>query len=269
MIALLGVIGSVAAPPSVGGQPSSDVTPTVTLAEARRRAGSVDPDAVAARSQVETAGWERRTALANMITPNLTAGGSYIHFSDPFFNFGTGAISPNATSATFEASYTVSGTGKIGALRSSRASVASAEANETATHFRTALATDAAYFAVLADRELARVAAERLRRAEEQLGVARLRVVAGEAIASDSLQLLLEVTRARYAVLTSDSAVAASRLRLGRQIGLSVAAEAAPVDTTVPPPLPMSQDAAVAELRARGPEIEAARADERRTDAIV
>jgi outer membrane protein TolC len=229
----------------------------------------VDPDAVAARSEVETAVRERRTAVANMITPNLTAGGSYIRFSDPFFNFGTGEISPNATSATLDASYALSGTGKIGALRSSRASLASAEASETATRFRTALATDAAYFAVLADRELSRVAAERLRRAEEQLGVARLRVLAGEAIASDSLQLVLEVTRARYAVLTSDSAVAASRLRLGRQIGLSVAADAAPIDTAVPPPLPMSQEEAIAEMRARGPDIEVARADERRAAAVL
>jgi len=270
-VALLGALGSsgMAAPSSAISQPRSDVTPIVTLAEARRRAASVDPDAVAARNEVEAAGWERRTAVANMITPNLTAGGSYIHFSDPFFNFGTGAISPNATSATFEASYTLSGTGKIGALRSSRASVASAEASETATHFRTALATDAAYFAVLADRELSRVAAERLRRAEEQLGVARLRVLAGEAIASDSLQLVLEVTRARYAVITSDSAVVASRLRLGRQVGLSVAVDAAPIDTAMPPPLPMSQEQAAAELRAQGPEIEVARAAERRAVAML
>ena len=269
MLATFPVVGAMATPSLVTGQATSDPVPTVTLAEARRRATSVDPDAVAARSQVATASWERRTAIANMLTPNVTAGGNYTRFSDPFFNFGTGSISPNAASATLEASYTLSGTGKVGALRSSRASLASAEATETATHFRTALATDAAYFAVLADRELSGVTAERLRRAEEQLGVARVRVVAGEAIASDSLQLLLEVTRARYAVLANDSALVASRLRLGRQIGLSAAAEAAAIDTATPPPLPMSQEQAIAELRARGPEIIAVRADERRADALV
>jgi outer membrane protein TolC len=256
------------------GQATSERAPVVTLSEARRRAVSVDPGAVAARGQVETAVWERRAAVADVLTPSVTAGASYIHFSDPFFNFGTGSISPNATSATLQASYTVLGTGKIGALKRSRASLESAAASETATRFRTALAADAAYFAVLAERELSRVAADRLRRAEEQFGVARVRVLAGEAIASDSLQLLLEVTRARYEMLRRDSALAASRLRLGRQIGLSGPAEAAPGapwadDTAAPPPLPLSLDEAVDEMRARGPDVEAARAAERRADAVV
>lgn len=73
---------------------------------------------------------------------------------------------------------------------------------------------------MLAERELARVAEDRLRRAEEQFGLARVRVIAGEAIATDSLQLLLEVNRARVAKLRSDSALAVARLRLGRQIDL-------------------------------------------------
>jgi outer membrane protein len=250
-------------------QAIADSTPVVTLAEARRRAAAVDPDVVTARGRMETAAWQRRAALANMLTPNLTAGGNYTHFSEPFFNFGTGTISPNATSATLDASYVLLGGGKLGQLRSSRASVESAEANETAVRFRTALATDAAYFAVLADRELSRVALERLRRAQEQFGIARVRVIAGEAISSDSLQLLLEVNRARLAILSRDSAVTTSRLRLGRQIGLAGPADAAPIDTVVPPPLPMTQEQAVAEVRARGPDVDAARAAERSANALV
>ena len=243
--------------------------PVVTLSEARRRAALLDPAAVSAREDVETAGWERRAALSDLITPSITAGTSYTRFSDPFFNFGTGNISPSATSATLQASYTLVGFSKITELKRSRAAFESAVAYETAAEFRTALATDAAYFAVLADRELARVAADRLRRAEEQFGVARVRVSAGEAIATDSLQLLLEMNRARLAILRSDSAVTVSRLRLGRQIGLSGPAEAAPVDTAAPAPLPLNEPDAVAELLARGPELEAARAAERRANAAL
>ena len=262
-------IGAVSLPADAIGQGLSDGAPVVTLAEARRRAASVDPNAVAARGRIGTAAWQRRAAVADMFAPNLTAGGNYTHFSEPFFNFGTGTISPNATSATLQASYTVLGAGKFGELRNSRASVESAEANETAVRFRTALETDAAYFAVLADRELSRVAAERLRRAQEQFGIARVRVVAGEAISSDSLQLLLEVNRARLAILSRDSALVASRLRLGRRIGLRGPADAAPIDTLMPPPLPMSQEQAIAEVRERGPDVEAARAEERGASAIV
>jgi outer membrane protein TolC len=251
------------------GQAPSDGTPVVSLSEARRRAVGVDPGAVAASSRVSTAAWERRASLADLLTPRLTGSMSYIHFSDPFFNFGTGNISPNAAAASLEASYTLLGGGKLGTLKSSRAALASAEANETAARFETTLATDAAYFAVLAERELTRVATERLTRAEEQLGVARVRVLAGEAIASDSLQLLLEVTRARLNLLRRDSAAVASRLQLGRRIGLDGAADAAPMDTSLPPELPITREEATREMRERGPDIEAARAEERRASALL
>jgi outer membrane protein TolC len=263
------LVGGLASPPVLFAQAAGDGAPVVTLSEARRRARLVDPAAVAAHSQVETAAWEKRAAITDLFTPNVTAGAGYIHFSEPFFNFGTFEVTPNATSATLEASYTLLGSGKVAELRRSGASLASAEANETAARFRTALATDAAYFSVLADRELVRVAADRLRRAEESFGVARVRVIAGEAIASDSLQLLLEVTRARLDVLRRDSAVAVSRLRLGRRIGLSGPADAAPLDTAPPQPLPLTQSDAVEDMRARGPEVEAARAAERRAAAAL
>ena len=254
--------------PASAQRPDASV-PIVTLAEARRRAAMVDPDAVAARAQVEISGAERRAARNDLLTPSLTAATSYTRFSDPFFNFGTGDITANATSATLQGSYTLPGVTKLAAVKRSRATLESAEASETAERFRTALVTDGAYFAVLAARELSRVATDRLRRAQEQFAIARVRVLAGDAIATDSLQLLLEVTRARLDMLRRDSALVVSRLRLGRQIGLSGPADAAPIDTTLPPPLPLTEDAAVTELRVRGPALEAARAAERRADAVL
>ena len=265
LIVALGIIR----PAPASSQASSDNAPVVTLAEARARAALVDPDAVAARSRVETAASERRAALTNLFTPNVTGGVSYTHFSEPFFNFGTGSISPNSASATLDARYTLLGAGKFGDLKSSRASVESAEATETVARFRTSLATDAAYFAVLANRDLSRVSTDRLKRAQEQLGIARVRVTAGEAIASDSLQLLLEVSRAQLAMLSRDSAVITSRLRLGRMIGLTGPADAAPIDTAKPPPLPMTEQEAIAEMRRRGPDVEASRADERSASAML
>jgi multidrug efflux system outer membrane protein len=256
--------------PSVAiAQTPSDGIPVVTLAEARRRSVAIDPDAVLARNRVETASMERRSAFTNLITPNLRYTTTYTHFSEPFFNFGTGGISPNSASATFDASYSLLGAGKFGTLKTARASLQSAEALETVSRFRTALETDAAYFAVRADRELSRVAADRLRRADEALAFARVRVIAGESVSSDSLQLLLEVSRARLAILSMDSSLTASRLRLGRRIGLFGPAEAAPVDSILPPALPMTQDQAIAEMRARGPDVEAARAQEKSASASI
>lgn len=272
MTLLLAAGPLLATPATVAAQtarPAAGDVPVVTLQEARERALRVAPAAIAARGRLDAAGSERRAAVAALATPDVTAATTYTRFSEPFFNFGTGDISSNATSATLEASYTLLGGGKLGELRRARAAVDHAEVSETAAGFRVALATDAAYFAVLAESELARVAADRLHRAEEQFAVARVRVSAGEAIATDSLQLLLEVNRARLAVLRSDSAVTVSRLRLGRLIGLAGPAAAAPLDTAVAPPLPLTVEQAVAELRAGGPDIEAARAGERSAGAAL
>ena len=248
-------------------QSTASSVPVVTLSEARRRALPVDPNAVAASQRIRVAGWERRAAQADLYAPRLNGSISYIRFSEPFFNFGTGSISPNAAAASLEASYVILGAGKLGALKSSRASLESAEAGETVARFQSALSTDVAYFSVLASRELARVATDRVKRAEEQLSIARVRVVAGEAIASDSLQLVLELNRARLALLRQDSAVVASRFQLGSRIGLSGQADASPFDSSTPPALPFTQEQAVAELRERGPDVEAARAEEKRTEA--
>lgn len=253
------------APDSVRAQAA---LPVVNLTEARRRSAQVDPAAVGARVAVATSGWERRSAAARLLTPDVTATTTMTRYNDPFFSF-TGVPSATAATASFEARYTLLGDGKLPGLRRARAAVESAEAGETAALFRVALATDQAYFAVLAEGELSRVAAERLRRAIEQLGVARVRVSAGETIATDSLQLLLEVNRARLDVMRRDSALAVTRLRLGWLIGLDGPADAAPLDSAAAPALPISLENAIRELRETGPEQTAARAEERRAAAAL
>src|ERR687891_1472563 len=203
------------------------VPPVETLPGPGGLPAGVAPAAVAARADVSTAAWERRAALADLFTPNVSAATGYTSYDGPFFSF-TGPANTTSATAELRASYTLLGTGKVSELRRSNASVATADAMATAARFRIALATDAAYYAVLAESELSRVAADRLRRAQEQLGVSRVRVQAGDGMATGTLQLVLELNRARLDVLRSDSALMVSRLRLGRQIGLARPATAAP-----------------------------------------
>src|SRR5688572_29196447 len=167
----------------------------VTLEDARQRALAVAPASVAARGEADVAAWSRRSALTDLITPNVTAGTTYATYKEPSFNPGTGSISAQATSATVQASYTIFGGGKFAAVKRARATLDRAAAGETAATFRVALQTDAAYYSVLASQELKRVAQARLDRAAEQLTLARSRVQAGSAISTDSLQLLLEVNK--------------------------------------------------------------------------
>jgi multidrug efflux pump len=267
-VALL-VAGILAGAGSLVAQSPDRDLPVVTLVEARTLALGVASDAVEARDRVEAAAWERRAALTDLATPDLVATTSYTRFSDPFFNLGTGEISSNATSATLQASYRVLGGGKLGEARRARAALDHAEAGEKATSFQVGLAVDAAYYEVLARGELVRVADDRLRRAEEQLAVARARVLAGEAIATDSLQLFLEVNQARLGALESEAALAVARRRLGHRIGLPGPAEAAPLGVSILTPLPFDVEEAVRELRERGPEMQALRAAERSAEAAL
>jgi multidrug efflux system outer membrane protein len=251
------------------GAQTANGLPRVTLTEAREKAIAVAPAGVAARGEVSAAVWARRGATANLFTPQLVAGTSYAAYSDPFFNLGTGGISTSATSATLQASYTLLGHSKLAELKRAGAELESATAGETAATFKVALDIDAAYYAVLAAQELSRVAAARLERAQEQLTLARARVRSGNAIATDSLQLLLELNKARLDVIRRDSALNVAQLNLGAGIGLDGPASAAPIDTVLLPPLPLTQEQALAELRTRGPDLLVARANERHADAVV
>ncbi|HEY0811127.1 MAG TPA: TolC family protein, partial [Longimicrobiales bacterium] len=201
-------------------QVTSENLPVINLKGARERALTVNPANVAARGDVDVANWQRRSALTDLITPNVTANSSYAAYSDAFMNPGTGSVSAQAASATLQANYTVFGGGKFAAVKRARASLDRAAANETAAAFNITLHTDAAYYSVLADQELNRVAQARLERAQEQLSVARSRAQAGYSIATDSLQLVIEVNKARLELLRRDSALTVSRLRLGSTIGL-------------------------------------------------
>lgn len=241
----------------------------VTLEQARERALAVHPASIAARGETDVAAWSRRSAFTDLVTPHISAGTSFATYSDPFMNPGTGSISAQSTSAVLQASYTIFGRGKFAAVKRSRASLDRAAAGETATTYRIALLTDAAYYSVLADQELKRVAEARLERANEQLTLARSRVQAGYAIATDSLQLLLEANRAKLELLRRDSALTVSRLRLGSIIGENQAVDAAPIDSVIPPALPLTQEQIIAELRTRGPDVIVARANEVSANAAL
>ncbi len=266
---LAGVFGVLVSVTTSAAQNTAEQSYRITLQEARQRALEIDPRAVAARSQTDVASWSRRSALTDLITPNISVGSSYAAYSDPSFNPGTGNLSSSASSATLQASYTIFGRGKFAALKRSRAELDRAAAGETDAQFRIMLMTDAGYYAVLADQELKRVAEARLERAQEQLSIARSRVQSGYAISSDSLQLLLEVNKAQLDVLRRDSALTVSRLHLGTLVGVTGPVDVEPIDTTRLAELPFTLQQAVAELRTRGPGIVVARANELQANAAL
>jgi outer membrane protein len=243
--------------------------PRLTLDQAIARATRLDPDYVRALGQVDNAEWGRRAAVAVFVLPSLGATIDATRYSTEFFNIGTGRNQSDAVGATIQARYDLFSARKVADLGRTRAELESAEAGELDQRFRTALLTEADYYDVLQNQELARVAADRTRRAEEGLGIARARVVSGAAVQSDSLQLVLELTQARTDQLRRDAALRVSRLQLGRRVGAEGPVDAAPVDTVLAPELPLSVEEAVQVAVARGPQYRAARAGERAASALL
>src|SRR6267154_837000 len=238
MLALLAVL-------QVAGA-AADSLPTVTLAEALRRATGLDPNYVAALGQVDNAVWARRTAFSVFLLPAVAIETDATKNLPAFFNIGTFRPETYTVTAQVSLRYDVfTGGQKVAELT------------------RSAAALDAAHAA-----ELPRVARERAQRAEQQLGVARARVVSGAAVQTDSLQLRLELSRAQVGLLLQETGLRVARLALGSRVGATGPVEAAPLDSVLPTALPITLDAAVAQAADQGPAYRQARANERAAAAI-
>lgn len=254
---------------TTGGAVRAQEPPSVTLAEALRRATRLDPNYVAALGQLDNAEWGRRAARLAFILPAVNAELDLTKYSAEFFNLGTGQPQSSAVTGTLTASYELFRLRKFTDLSATNAGLESAGASELEQRFRTAFLVESDYYGVLANQALDRVAAERLRRAEEQLAVGRARVVSGAAVQTDSLQLVLEATRARIDRMRAEAALQVARLQLGRRIGEAGPVAAADPDSVPPLELPVTLPDAVTEALAQGPQYRVARANERQAEALL
>ncbi len=250
-------------------QAAADSVLTVTLAQALQLAASVDPNYVAALREVGDADWVRRQAWMAFVIPSAQFQWSWNRFSSPQFNIGTGNPTDELTTASLGARYDLfTGGARIYDMQGSAAGVEGARAGELQARFEAALGTEADYYEVIAQTELLRVARERTARAEQQLEVARARVLSGAAVQTDSLQLLLELTRAQVEELQQDAAVKVARLQLGRRIGHAGPANAVALDTLPAADLPITEADAYREALTSSPRVEVVQAEARVADAF-
>lgn len=255
---------------AISNQPSAisqDTIPVLTLADALERAVKLNPDYVRALGSVSEADWARKAARVAFFVPTVSATLDYTKYSLPFFNIGT--FSQSSTSSTFQIAgqYEIFSIRKFAELGRTAAELESATSTEAQQRFAAALLTESAYYAVLADAELARVARARTDRAEEQFKLARARVASGAAVQTDSLTVRLELLRAEVDLLRSESTLRVSRLELGRRVGVDGPADAAPLSDEPPAALPIGLGEAITQALEQGPEYRAARARERAANA--
>lgn len=249
---------------------AADTLPRVTLSEALQKSAQLDPNYVRALGTVHNAAWARRAALSAMILPSLTVTADYTNYTIDQFNVGTGSPARAIATMRMDARYELlTGGRKIADLARTAADQDAAEAGELQQRFLTALNTETDYYSVLSSRELLDVSRERLRRAEEGFVVARARVVSGAVVHTDSLQLILELDRARIDLLQAESRLRVARLRLGRRVGIPGPVDAVPLDTLPAPDLPLSLGEAIALALEQGPDYRLARANEHSAQATL
>src|SRR2546430_10277211 len=247
-----------------------DSLPTVTLAQALRRATGLDPNCVAAVGLVDNARWSRRSAFAVFLLPAVAVETDATKNLPQCFNLGTLKPESYAGSAQVALRYDLfTGGQKVAELTRSAAALDGAHAGELQARFASALLTEAAYYAVLAGTELLRVARERVQRAEQQLAVARARVTSGAAVQTDSLQLRLELRLARVGLVQQQAVVRVARLTLGSRVGAAGPMDAVPLDRVLPSALPVTPEAPVDAAANQGPAYRVARANESQAPAIL
>lgn len=247
---------------------AADSLPRVTLADALERSARLDPSYVLALGRVDNAEWARWAALTAFVLPTVTVSGDVSRASPASFSIGTFQLEKTSASANIVARLDLfTGGQKLANLRFTRAQLEGARASELQRQFITALLTEADFYSALSDEELARVAAERVRRAAEQLATARARVLTGAEVQTDSLRVHLELNRARVGLLRQRDALRTSRLQLGRRVGLDGPVRAEPLDSAPARELPFSLEDAVRRALSQGPEYRIARANERAADA--
>lgn len=248
----------------------ADTMPQVTLAEALIEATRYDPNYVQAAGFVSDATWVRRAAMLVFVLPSISVSADIAGFTTPAFNVGTNSLSNTIVTARIDARYELfTGGRKISEYQRATADLQAATANEVGAGFLAAAQTEAVFYDVTARRGLADVARRRVERAESQLATSRARVLSGAAVQTDSLQVFLELMRAKVNFLVEQTGLDVARAELGRRVGRSVAVDAAGTDTATARALPLTLADAVQMALAQSPQIRTAEAQARAAAANV
>ncbi len=243
-------------------QPADSARP-ITLKEAIALATEKSPAAIAAQGQVTTAHAGVTSAYAEFIPTLSWSMGQSQQSGERFGQSGTivpYSAQPWSYSEGLRTSLTLfQGGRRFADLRTAKAGVRSAEANEVAQKFSVALNVKTQYYNILAAEESEGAARAQLKQAQEQMKVSVAKVVAGAATRADSLTSAIQVANARLALLNAQNNRRVANAALTRLVAtpyLVTAVAADTLDQTVTP----IDSALIAHLADQGPAIRSAQA---------
>ena len=202
----------------------------LSLEEAIRLAHQNSPVTVQARGQIQASEAAIRSVYGTFLpSVNLSFGsnrqggetffqGELIPFRGDPWNFSRGV---NSNLEVFDAGR------RLNNLRTAKANLTTAEANERLQRFRIALEVKQQYFNIQAGRESRGAALAQLAQAEQQAKSANAKLAAGAATKSDSLRSIIQVGNGQLAVLTSENSITLASANLTRLVGTTFPVTAA------------------------------------------
>jgi outer membrane protein len=249
-------------PTALAAQASADsVARPISLDEAVRLAQRHAPSAVQAAGTIRSNAAAVRTAYMAFIPSLSFSSGASKQGGDRFDSQGqlvpfTGAPWSYSSGMTMNVQL-FDGGSRLFELKSAKANVAAAEANETLQQYNVALSVKQQYYGVLAARESESAAQAQLQQALEQLKTASAKVAAGAATKSDSLRAVIQVGNAQLALLQARNALNIANASLTRLVATPFVVTASPSDTSESLAL-RTDSTEIASLALRGPAVQQA-----------
>ena len=231
----------------------------VTLDEAVRRSLEASPTVAHSAGAVRTSEAGERSARGAFL-PTLSANASSSLSAEQQLGSQTGLSDGFADSygAGISASVPVyTGGRRTAELRQARAETSAAEASLEAQRYSVVLATKRTFYDVLRADDLIRVAESQVRRAEESLEAAELRLRVGSATRSDVLRARLELNDARQALAQARSDREVASFALGRAVGAPGPVAADQSEPLRPTPLAVPADSLVSLVTTQAPSVRA------------
>lgn len=245
-------------PLALGAQMPADSARPIGLNEAVQAAQKVQPLTVQARGQIRSNAAGVKGAYAAFIPSASVSVGAAYNPDAGARVVGDRIVSGSKWSGSDGINFNVNlfdGGRKFLDIRTAKANVNAAEANEVAQRFNVSLNVKQAYYNALAARESEGAARTQLEQAQAQLAVASAKVAAGAATKSDSLRQVIQVQNGQLALLTAQNNLRIANASLTRLVASPYTVTASTTDTldVQQPALPDS--AQLLALASRGPTV--------------